>query len=934
MKRAFSLFVLITNSIVIGLSQPKSEIKEKSGYQISKPIIDSNSYSEWPSVEDALISDDGNYFHYAVSNRPKGSQTLILKATSGNWKLEVPKAYGCKFTRDSRKAVFLKTNDSLCIVSLGRNITANIPNVRSFELSQFGNNEWLAFRTNSTTDVLIINNLVTGERRLFEAVRDYVFSKDGKVLILLTEKKSGGSCMLTLEWIELHNNKSKVIWSSSQGSLNVSNFIFDAPTEQMAFLVEQDIDNRYKKTIWYYKNGDNRATLLVDDKLVDINHRVGIESINPGFTDDGLSILFKVSANELEYEAKNEAVQLNLWSYNDLKLQSLQLQERGMVASSLATVHIKDQRIVRLGYENERCLQIINDFAFFRHADGDIDPTESNWNSQCKNTYYIVSLKNGERKQIKEMRQEVEGYCMSPDGKYVIFYDEDKKQYLSFETASGITRSITENIPVSWLLYYRSDESSAPRGIAGWVAEGKYVLIYDRYDIWKVDPSGVTRPVNVTRGFGNSHNVIFYLGLMEYSKFSYSENERIILNAFEISTKNNGFYSATLSEKGDIKPLTMGPYIYEVKGNPYIPDGSNFTPIKARNSNKFIVRRMSATESANYFLTNNFRTFNRISNLHPEKNYNWLTTELHTWKMSDGNMSQGIMYKPENFDSTKKYPVIFYYYERRSDALNAFLKPEFLTAGCSINIPSFVSKGYIVFSPDIYYSIGNPMQGSYNSVVSAAEYISKFPFIDSKRMGLQGCSFGGIQTNYLVTHTKLFAAACSASGVSDLISHYGALQNDGRSLQSYYDNGQGRMGYAPWQKPDLYIKNSPIFHVDKVTTPLLMMHTSNDGICPFSNAIEFFTALRRLGKTVWLLEYNDGRHGVYGKSAKDFSIRMAQFFDYYLKDDPAPGWMVRGIPAKMKSIDDGLELRKDNKCPQRSLLIGIEGDKDSSQLYF
>jgi dipeptidyl aminopeptidase/acylaminoacyl peptidase len=334
---------------------------------------------------------------------------------------------------------------------------------------------------------------------------------------------------------------------------------------------------------------------------------------------------------------------------------------------------------------------------------------------------------------------------------------------------------------------------------------------------------------------------------------------------------------------------------------------------------------MSATESPNYFSTTDFKNFTRLSDLHPEKNYNWLTTELLTWKTLDGSFSQGVLYKPENFDPHKKYPVIFHYYQILSDGLNAYLKPE--PSDGRLHIPWFVSNGYLVFTPDIHFKIGEPGNSAYNAVISAANYLSKMPFIDAKKMGIQGISFGGFQTNYLVTHTNIFAAACSASGATDLIGKYGSLKEESTSSQGYYETGQGRIGATLWQRPDLYIKNSPVLRADKVITPFLIFHTTNDSGVLFPQAIEFFTALRRLGKKVWMLEYNEGDHGVSGKSAADFSIRLGQFFDHYLKGALPPKWMTQGIPAKMKGIENGLELDHSGKVPGPGLVTDESGNR-------
>jgi dipeptidyl aminopeptidase/acylaminoacyl peptidase len=171
-----------------------------------------------------------------------------------------------------------------------------------------------------------------------------------------------------------------------------------------------------------------------------------------------------------------------------------------------------------------------------------------------------------------------------------------------------------------------------------------------------------------------------------------------------------------------------------------------------------------------------------------------------------------------------------------------------------------------------------------------------------------------------VTHTNRFAAAVSASSSSDFVSGYGSVGGMGNSLQGLYETGQFRMGVTLWQRPDLYIKNSPIFRAHQVSTPLLLMQTTTDGITLFPQAVEFFTALRRLGKRAWLLQYDEGDHGLWGKPADDFSIRMAQFFDHYLKGARPPKWMTRGIPARLKGIDDGLALDPEIPTPGPGLV--------------
>jgi dipeptidyl aminopeptidase/acylaminoacyl peptidase len=341
-------------------------------------------------------------------------------------------------------------------------------------------------------------------------------------------------------------------------------------------------------------------------------------------------------------------------------------------------------------------------------------------------------------------------------------------------------------------------------------------------------------------------------------------------------------------------------------------------PLKALDANVYLVRRMRCDESLNLFVTTDFKHYQPVSRNYPERDYNWIKDELVNWKLPNGRISQGILYKPENFDSTKKYPIIFDYYEKRSDELNKYIVPEL--AGDRINIPFYVSNGYLVFVPDIYYEPGKNGQGVVNAVVSAAKYLSCFSWVDPGKMGLQGHSFGGWETNYLVTHSHTFAAACEAAGPTDHISMYGeVLLGSGEITQDVFEMyNQGSpygIGVTPWTAPERYMENSPVFFVDSITTPLLMMQGRLDEHTPYEQAMELFTDMRRAGKKVWLLDYENGGHGLFGNDARDYVLRMRQFFDYYLKGALPPVWMTRGVPVSKKGEENGLELDRSGAKP-------------------
>ncbi|HNR86581.1 MAG TPA: prolyl oligopeptidase family serine peptidase, partial [Taishania sp.] len=250
-----------------------------------------------------------------------------------------------------------------------------------------------------------------------------------------------------------------------------------------------------------------------------------------------------------------------------------------------------------------------------------------------------------------------------------------------------------------------------------------------------------------------------------------------------------------------------------------------------------------------------------------------------------------------------------YFYEMCSDDLHNHYVPK---PTASIIFPTeYASAGYVVFIPDIRYEPGHPAKSAYDCIMSGTDAVlKKFPQIDASRMGLQGQSWGGYQTAQLITMTNRYKAAMAGAPVSNMFSAYGGIRwGSGMSRQFQYEKTQSRIGKTIWEAPELYVENSPVFHLPKVTTPLLIMHNDKDGAVPWYQGIELFAGLRRLGKTAWLLNYNDDDHNLMKiPNRRDLSRRMRQFFDHYLQNQPAPRWMVEGIPAVKKEKETRYEL--------------------------
>jgi dipeptidyl aminopeptidase/acylaminoacyl peptidase len=873
-----------------------------------KPLIDSSVFKEWPRLNNPNISNNGKYVFYTIENKPRGAKTLVVTSTVNHWRVEILNAmsYPTQFTGNSKMIVFLKANDTLGILELGSKMLDFIPNVKLFKLPKRGAGQWIAYkRVKNGNEELVLLNLATREKEIYTGIINFFFSDDGKKLVMCN--KSGGAdnnrCKVSI--INLLNRARKDIWVSDGESLaSLHEPSFDSKNNQFAFVLEEKKDELIRYSCWYYKENNDSAINLINDSLrIQDKYYLRPEDIR-GFNSVGDRLILELREREKQ-SSKRKMVKVDIWNYKDFVLQSRQLTQLHKTNSFLGLFRISNQECILLCDKNEIAFDNGGDYILVNNSKCDpSDPSEKDWNQDCLNTVYLVSIRDGQRILLKEKTSFA--FNLSPNGKYVIYYDSKESDYYSYNISTKSFKNITQRIPSIWTPFANDfpNSKNVAGAPAGWIENDECVLLYDQNDLWKVDPNGINPPENLTNGYGKKNGIVFHLALENNWLQPIGKNEEIFFSAFDRLYKRNGFYKKKIDDKGDPILLTMEGCIYSIFENATFPV---FFPKKANNAPIYLVQKQSTRSFPNYLCTRDFKSFNPLSNLQPQENYNWFTSELVTWQVTKERNAQGVLYKPDNFDCNKRYPIIFLYYEKKSVELNLYHVPR--ASSGAIDIPWFVSNGYLVFTPDIYYSTGKVGENVVQTIISAAEHLSRMPFVDGKRMGINGFSFGGYETNYLVAHTNIFAAACSASGLSNLISFYGMLMpQDGISRQTFSETGQIRMGHSLWERADLYIRNSPIFQVEDIGTPLLLMNNKDDVAVPYTQGVELFTALRRLKKKVWMLQYDNEGHQLGAEAAEDYHIRISQFFDHYLKGTPAPIWMTEGVNAKMKGIEDGLDL--------------------------
>jgi dienelactone hydrolase len=516
-------------------------------------------------------------------------------------------------------------------------------------------------------------------------------------------------------------------------------------------------------------------------------------------------------------------------------------------------------------------------------------------------TIKLVSLHTGKRESIGNFTS-YEIRHFSPGGKFVLGYNPPQHHYFSYEISSRRIRSLNEKVKQP--LYDVNDDQpgyASPYGIAAWTKNGRGVYVYDEFDIWKLSLDNSAKPENVTKGYGRKNKIVLRLlnitvadaDIQPVNLPELPEDTTVYLTGFNKETKQNGFFSIkTGSDKNPLLLHMNDHYFACAPPDPSFQTAFPYAPVyKSKNAPVYLLRRQSANEYPNLFVTSNFREFRQLTNVAPHAQYNWMTSELITYPDASEKKCQAILYKPEDFDSVRAYPVIFTVYERQSDALHFYLHPE--ATGGELNVPTMVSNGYIVIAPDIRYKTGETGESALRAIDAVAAYVSKKKWINAQRMALYGHSFGGYEVNYMLTKTNRFAAAIEAAGLCDMVSMYDDIRMaQGISHQFYFETGQGRIRKTLWEQPELYIKNSPLFGAPKVTTPLLIMHNEGDQQVAWNQGIEWFNALRRLGKNVWMLQYKGEGHFLQQEENKlDYTRKIIQYFDHYLKGAPAPEWM-------------------------------------------
>lgn len=596
----------------------------------------------------------------------------------------------------------------------------------------------------------------------------------------------------------------------------------------------------------------------------------------------------------------DEYPDVHIWHGTEGKLHTAQIVDKSkdLKKSFTAVYHFDSDNFIQLGTSEIPDVTII-------------DEGNSNWALAGSNVpyqlqtmwegypvhydAYLVNISSGERKLIKKDARA--RFDASPAGKYIYWYNYMDSSFYTYDIFGSKEYRITNpaTLQVANELNDMPNPPS-PYGFTGWLENDEALLINDRYDIWEVDPVAAKAPVNITVN-GRQNRITYKMVSFDWEKRSINRLEPLFLLGINEVTRESFYYFLGLKKTGKPEFLLGG-------------DFSLSRPVKAKDADTYVYTKSTFEVFPDLLVTDNrFRKSIKISDANPQqKDYKWGSAELVSWTSLDGRTVEGLLYKPAGFDPSVKYPMIVNFYEKSSQGLYGHRTPQLHRS--TIDYHYYTSNGYLIFNPDIYYKDGYPGESAYNCIMPGITSLVEKGFVDVDHIGAQGHSWGGYQVAYMATRTSLFAAIESGAPVVNMFSAYGGIRwGSGLNRSFQYEHTQSRIGATIWESPLRYIENSPLFTMDKVTTPILIMHNDKDGHVPWYQGIEYFIALRRLQKPVWMLNYTGEPHWPQKfKNKKDFQIRMAQFFAHFLKEEPMPKWMKEGIPAIMKDHDLGYEL--------------------------
>jgi dipeptidyl aminopeptidase/acylaminoacyl peptidase len=757
---------------------------------------------------------------------------------------------------------------------------------------------------------LVLRDLAKGSEQSFANVLDYSLARDGKTLLYTVssrKEEENGVFAVTPASGQPHA-------ALLQGKGKYARLAWDREQTQAAFVSDRDDAAarapRFK--VYRWARGTPAAEAVVSWDTPGLGAGlVPSDKAGLSFSRDGKRLYVAAAPPARPADGDDatseDKVTADLWHWHDDLIQPMQKVRAGQERNRTwrGVLDIAEKRYVQVASASLRGAAFTDDG---RRALG-FDDSPYRRMIDYDTTYsdvYLIDASTGAKKLVlKQLRGGLGGgggrggpggpgggggggpVQWSPDGRWASFYQD--KHWRVLDAGDGSERNLTASLPVSFA-EEDDDHPDAPPsyGGAGWTRDSRSFLAHDRYDVWQLFVDGRAAK-NLTEGEGRKTQTELRVQRLEPQEEDDDERgldtaRPLYLRGVSETTRASGFLKDSFEGSAPPQRLLWGDKGYRIAGR---AQDADVLLVTASRFDEY--PELQATDSSMKTLT---RLTNGGAQMAP---FSWGRSELVAFKNVDGVPLQAALYKPDGFDPKKKYPLMVYIYEKLSQNLHNFSEPR---PGHNVNTSLYVSNGYLVLTPDIVYTIGQPGQSALKCVLPAIQAVVDKGFVDEDAIGIQGHSWGGYQIAYMVTQTNRFKAAEAGAPVGNMTSAYSGIRwGSGLPRQFQYERSQSRIGKTLYEAPLKFIENSPVFHAPRVQTPLLILHDDQDDAVPWYQGIELFLALRRNGKEAYLFNYNGEFHGLRRRhNQKDYALRMQQFFDHFLKGAPKPEWMAKGIP--------------------------------------
>lgn len=867
-------------------------------------------YARWRSIDGAAVSPDGAFVAWSYG-RVRGDDTLHVKRVEGGGDHAVPFATGPLFSDDGRWVAYevghafadqLRSDDPLPasagLMDLTTGATWSWENADDFGFAPGSSLFWVKKESpdddaeHDGTDV-ILRDLGDGSVRLLGSVQELDFDADGRWLAYTVDAADGAGNGLYL--LEVASGVTRPLDQSEARYARLT-WAEHAPAVAVLRGASADDDEERDNTLVAVTDLASAApsvtTFSPSDGLASgwvLSEKGGL-----AWNDPGTMVLVGSRPQATTHaEWPDTALPLadvNIFHWADDRIQTEQQRSanRDRNRTWQVAAHLSSGRLTPLDDDRRTTAAVTPDGAWsIGRDDGDYisdwKPSYADWSR--------IDTRTGEATPIVQGVERALG--LSPLGTHWLYWQEGHVH--AYDVASDAHVNLTAEAPLSFVdTEWDYFGERPPWGIGGYTADGRGVLLYDQYDVW-LQPLDGSAPTNLTDGWGAANGVRLRLQQLDPDAETVDLDEPVILRGFGTRTKQDGFFRL---DAGRLETLAL-------------EDVRFGSPDKAADADRILVTRQDWSTFPDLWVTDgDFGGWTRVTEANPQQGeYLWGRRILFDYELADGTPLQGTLAIPETWREGQRLPMIVRFYEQYSQDLHAYPTP---TYRHQPNFAGYVSRGYLLMQPDVHFRTRTTHSDMLEAVEAATQAVIDLGYADPDAIGLSGHSFSGGGGAYIATRSTMFAAVAHGAAPINLVSEFNQLfVGSGQNNHSYDIYGQGRYGTNPYDDFDLYWEQSPISGVETMDTPVLYLHGESDPTVNWEQGLEWYNALRFLGKPIIWLSYPDEGHGLSKLENRiDFQMRLKQFFDHHLLGAPAPAWMTEGVdfldkPVHMREFAPG-----------------------------